>query len=124
MRPCWSRITGPRPTSAEVIAFGNHVSGLTDRTATLTLTDGPTVDAAPSFSRRYRRRSGLDCRRHCHARHCPDCRRVADADLFSVVGSTPCRHLVQPFGAGYQRGAHGDRLRDDPHQGHQLRGLG
>ena len=37
--------------SAEVIAFANHVRGLSDQTATLTLTDDPpVVNVAPSFS--------------------------------------------------------------------------
>ena len=38
--------------SAEVIAFTNHVRGLTDQTATLTLTDDPPgpVNVAPSFA--------------------------------------------------------------------------
>ena len=35
--------------SAEVIAFANHVSTLTDKTATLTLTDDPAT-AAPAFA--------------------------------------------------------------------------
>ena len=37
--------------SAEVIALANHVRGLTDQNATLTLTDDPViVNVAPSFA--------------------------------------------------------------------------
>ena len=50
MRPCWSRTTGRRPIAPKSSSSAITSAALTDRTATLTLTDGPTVDVAPSFS--------------------------------------------------------------------------
>ena len=108
--------------SAEVIAFGNHVNGLTDRTATLTLTDGPTVDAAPAFVDDTGDAQDWTVGTAIAPVTVPSA-GGSPTPTYAVVGALPRRHLVQPFDACHKRHPHSDRLRDDPHPRHQLRGL-
>ena len=84
--------------SAQVIAFANHVRGLVDHNATLTLTDDPAT-VAPAFADDTGDAQILDAEHRHSFHHGPCCDRHPHANLCgSRVASR--RRLVQHLDPG------------------------
>ena len=109
--------------SADAVAFAIHIDGLTDRTATLTLTDDPLGVAAPSFSddtgdaQNWTQNVAIAPITVPPASGSP-------TPTYAVVGSPPAGISFSPSTRSYQRHPYGHRQRHHPHPCHQLRGLG
>ena len=110
--------------SAEVIAFGLHVRGLTDKTATLTLTDeagDPPDHTAPSWTDDTGDAQAWTQNEAITPVTVPGASGTPVPDLCRRW--SPRRHQLQHGNAGYQRDTHGGEHRNDHYHGHQLRRL-
>ena len=105
--------------SAEVITFANHVRGLTDQNATLTLTDDPPA-VAPSFADDTGDAQTWEMGTAIAAITVPEADGTPEP-TYAVEGVLPAGIAFDTDHTGNQRHAHGDGQWHNHHPGQQLR---